>query len=59
MRTSEAATTSDQVDSMLILFCLLYLVLGIGTIVVMTRMFKRNPVEKELEDRHAEKGGVS
>lgn len=56
MKTSEAATTSGQVDLMLILFCLLYLVLGVGSIVVLRRMFRRNPVEKELEDRHAMKG---
>lgn len=59
MRTPEGATTSDHVDLMLILFSLLYLVLGIGTIVVMTRMFKKYPVEKELEDRTLEKGGVN
>lgn len=59
MRTPEAATTSDHVDYMLILFSVLYLILGIGTIVVMTRMFKKYPVEKELEDRMLEKGGVN
>ena len=42
---------------MLILFAGLYLILAIGTIVVLTRMFKRNPVERELDDRHAEKDG--
>ncbi|KAB2331148.1 cytochrome ubiquinol oxidase subunit I [Cytobacillus depressus] len=57
MRTSEAATTSGQVNLMLVLFAGLYLILGIGSIVVLTRMFRRNPVEKELEDRHAEIGG--
>ncbi|MFJ7973476.1 cytochrome ubiquinol oxidase subunit I [Psychrobacillus sp. NPDC096389] len=56
MRVKDAATTSEHVDTMLILFSLLYLVLGIGSIVVLTRMFRRNPVEKELADRHAEKG---
>lgn len=59
MRTIDAATTSEYVDMMLILFSLLYLILGIGTIVVMTRMFKKYPVEKELEDRMMEKGGVN
>lgn len=58
MRTSEAATTNNQVDLMLMLFCGLYIILGIGTIVVMSRMFKRNPVEQELKDREMEKGGV-
>ena len=53
----EAATTSGHVDTMLILFCLLYIVLGIGVIVVLRRMFRNNPVEREIEDREMEKGG--
>ncbi|WP_391204117.1 cytochrome ubiquinol oxidase subunit I [Psychrobacillus sp. L4] len=57
MRTSEGATTSEHVDIMLVLFAGLYLVLGVGSIVVLRRMFRNNPVEQELEDRHAEKGG--
>ncbi|WP_144511914.1 cytochrome ubiquinol oxidase subunit I [Bacillus sp. FJAT-22090] len=56
MRVKDAATTSEHVDTMLILFSGLYLILGVGSIVVLTRMFRRNPVEQELEDRHAEKG---
>ena len=57
MRVEDAATTSGHVDIMLYLFAGLYIVLGIGSIVVLTRMFKKNPVEQELKDRHAEKGG--
>ncbi|TQR17697.1 cytochrome ubiquinol oxidase subunit I [Psychrobacillus vulpis] len=57
MRTAEGATTSNNVDIMLILFSGLYLILGIGSVVVLRRMFRNNPVEQELEDRHAEKGG--
>ncbi|PZX03157.1 cytochrome bd-I ubiquinol oxidase subunit 1 apoprotein [Psychrobacillus insolitus] len=57
MRVEDAATTSGDVDIMLYLFAGLYIVLGIGSIVVLTRMFKKNPVEQELKDRHAEKGG--
>lgn len=57
MRVSEAATSSNHVDTMLWLFALLYLILGIGSIVVLTRMFRKNPVEKEIEDRQMEKGG--
>ncbi|MBS4191906.1 cytochrome ubiquinol oxidase subunit I [Bacillus sp. FJAT-49705] len=53
MKTENAATSSGQVDLMLILFSGLYLILGIGVIVVLRRMFKRNPVEKEIEDRQA------
>lgn len=57
MRTSEAATTSGQVDTMLWLFCGLYLVLGIGSVLVLGRMFRKNPVEQELADRASEKAG--
>lgn len=57
MRTEEAATTSGQVGTMLLLFCILYIILGIGSIVVLTRMFRKNPVEREIEDRNMEKGG--
>ncbi|MFD2208278.1 cytochrome ubiquinol oxidase subunit I [Virgibacillus halophilus] len=57
MRTSEGATTSNQVDLMLLLFCLLYLILGIGSIVVLIRMFRNNPIERELADRASAKGG--
>ncbi|CAM3211512.1 cytochrome ubiquinol oxidase subunit I [Filibacter tadaridae] len=57
MRTEDAATTSGQVDLMLILFALLYLILGVGSVVILTRMFRKNPVEQEIEDRETEKGG--
>lgn len=56
MRVEDAATTSPHVDIMLILFAGLYLVLGVGSIVVLSRMFRKNPVEQEIEDRHTEKG---
>jgi cytochrome d ubiquinol oxidase subunit I len=48
MRTSEGATTSDHVDTMLWLFSLLYLVLGITCVRVLTRMFRTNRAEDEL-----------
>ncbi|MDQ0218005.1 cytochrome ubiquinol oxidase subunit I [Peribacillus cavernae] len=57
MRTSEAATTSGQVDTMLLLFAGLYLILGIGSMVVLTRMFRKNTVEQELADRASDKAG--
>jgi cytochrome d ubiquinol oxidase subunit I len=57
MKVAEAATSSDHVDLMLLIFCVVYLILGIGSVVVLRRMFKRNPIEKEIADRHAEKGG--
>jgi cytochrome bd ubiquinol oxidase subunit I len=58
MRTSDAATTSGQVDTMLLLFSGLYLVLGIGSVVVLSRMFRKNTIEQELADRANEKGEV-
>lgn len=58
MKTSDAATSSNHVDTMLILFAGLYIILAIGSVVVLSRMFRSNPVERELEERHAEKGGV-
>ncbi|ERG66360.1 MULTISPECIES: cytochrome ubiquinol oxidase subunit I [Exiguobacterium] len=49
MRTSEAATTSANVGWMLIAFAILYAVLGVVTVLVLTRLFKDNPVGKELK----------
>lgn len=57
MKVSEGATTSGQVDLMIILFAGLYIILGIGTVVVLSRMYRRNPVEKELAARENAKGG--
>lgn len=57
MKTSEAATSSDQVGLMLILFAGLYLILGVGTVVVLRRMFRNYPVEQELMDRYPTQGG--
>ncbi|MFC4738292.1 cytochrome ubiquinol oxidase subunit I [Bacillus daqingensis] len=51
MRTSEGATTSGQVGLMLILFALLYTVLAVTCIGVLRKMFKRNPVEREMYKR--------
>lgn len=58
MRTKDAATSSGQVDLMLLLFSGLYLVLGIGSVVVLSRMFRKNTIEQELTDRAHEKGEV-
>ena len=49
MRTAEGATTSLHVDLMLILFIVLYTVLGITVMSVLRKMFKHNPPEQELE----------
>ncbi|SER74827.1 cytochrome ubiquinol oxidase subunit I [Salipaludibacillus aurantiacus] len=51
MTTAEGATTSSHVGLMLILFSVLYLVLGVTCAVVLRKMFKGNPVEHELEER--------
>ncbi|SHN05017.1 cytochrome ubiquinol oxidase subunit I [Gracilibacillus kekensis] len=55
LKTKDAATTSGQVDLMLYLFILLYLVLGFASAFVLIRMFKHNPVEQELLDRQKER----
>ena len=57
MKTFEGATTSGQVDLMLILFTALYVVLAMGSIVVLSRMFRQNTIEKELADHGLEKVG--
>lgn len=49
MTVEEAATSSNYVGLMSIVFFVLYIILGIGTIVVLRRIFKNNPVEKELK----------
>ncbi|MFD6440306.1 cytochrome ubiquinol oxidase subunit I [Peribacillus sp. NPDC060186] len=54
MRTAEAATKSSHVDTMLYLFILLYIVLAISTIIVLKRVFKANPLEKELKKQGIE-----
>ena len=57
MRTSEGATVSDHVDTMLIVFALLYVVLGLTAIRVLTRMFRNNKAEDEIAARGIEGGG--
>ncbi|WP_054950835.1 cytochrome ubiquinol oxidase subunit I [Numidum massiliense] len=57
MRTGEGATTADNVGTVFLAFVLLYLVLGIITVVILRRMFKNNPAEKELSER-AERGKI-
>lgn len=51
MRTDEAATTATGLEYLFIMFAMLYLILGIGCAVVLHRMFKKNPIEKELTAR--------
>jgi cytochrome bd ubiquinol oxidase subunit I len=54
MRTDQGATTSTGVEWLFIAFAILYIILGIGAAVVLHRMFKNNPIAKELAAR---KGG--
>ena len=51
MRTEEGATTATGVEYLFIAFSVVYIVLGIGSVVVLRRMFKNNPIEKELSSR--------
>jgi cytochrome bd ubiquinol oxidase subunit I len=51
MRTSEGATSSEHVGLMLILFALLYTVLGVTCAGVLRKMFRSNPVEREMYKR--------
>lgn len=57
MTVDEAATTSEHVGLMFILFALLYLILGIGTIVVLRKVFQNTPLEKELAEIESKQGG--
>jgi cytochrome d ubiquinol oxidase subunit I len=58
MKTAEGATDSPYVWILFIAFALLYIILLIGTGVVLTRMFKNNPVERELANLTVQKGGA-
>ncbi|OAH53632.1 MULTISPECIES: cytochrome ubiquinol oxidase subunit I [Bacillaceae] len=51
MKVAEAATRNDDVGITFVMFALLYLVLGVMTVVVLIKMFKNSPAEAELEKR--------
>ena len=51
MRTEQGATTATGVEWLFIVFSIVYLVLGIGSVIVLRRMFINNPVDKELAQR--------
>jgi cytochrome d ubiquinol oxidase subunit I len=57
MTTAEGATTSDSVEWMLVMFSILYIILGIGSVVTLHRIFKNNSIEKEIAARSS-KGEV-
>ncbi|PZE21482.1 cytochrome ubiquinol oxidase subunit I [Paenibacillus xerothermodurans] len=58
MRTVQGATTSAHVDWMLILFSLLYMVLGFSVVKILRGMFRSNTPEQEIEQRGIEGGRI-
>ncbi len=58
MKTADGATDSPHVWILFIAFIILYTILVIGSGVVLTRMFRKNPVERELEKLSIDKGGA-
>jgi cytochrome d ubiquinol oxidase subunit I len=56
MKTANGATTSTHVDTMLILFCFLYIILGFTVIKVLSNLFKNSDVQEELTARGIEGG---
>ncbi|TDG00751.1 cytochrome ubiquinol oxidase subunit I [Paenibacillus piri] len=56
MKTAEGATTAAHVDWMLLLFSLLYMVLGFTVWFILRRMFRTNTPEEELAKRGMEGG---
>ena len=57
MTTADAATTSGHVGYNGCPFCHTLLDFRCGSVVVLRRMFRKNPVEREIEDRDMQKGG--
>lgn len=57
MKVGEAATTSESVGPMLLLFAVLYLVLCLSCILVLSRMFRNKDVLTELRQAGLEGGG--
>ncbi|MCC3372239.1 cytochrome ubiquinol oxidase subunit I [Cohnella sp. REN36] len=49
MRVEEAATSSPSVRILFFLFLLLYIVLGMVSVLVLRRLFNNNPAETEME----------
>ncbi len=59
MTTAEGATDSDYVWLMFIIFAFVYFILMVGTAVVLTRMFRKNPVENELKKLREQRSEVA
>ncbi|MEC1180321.1 cytochrome ubiquinol oxidase subunit I [Metasolibacillus meyeri] len=56
MRTAEGATTATGVEYLFIAFAVVYFILGVGSVVILHRMFKNNPIDKELNSRQDGEG---
>ncbi|ELK44254.1 cytochrome ubiquinol oxidase subunit I [Halobacillus sp. BAB-2008] len=52
MTVAEGATTSPYVTQMFVLFAVLYLVLALGCILTLRKIFKGRPAELEMERRY-------
>ncbi|WP_394219801.1 cytochrome ubiquinol oxidase subunit I [Halobacillus trueperi] len=59
MTVAEGATTSPYVFSMFILFAAVYLVLGMGCLITLRKIFKGKPAELELEHRYPQTAAAS
>lgn len=59
MKVSEAATTSNSVGYMLILFVLLYIVLCASCIAVLVKLFRGKDVNEEMKQLGIPEGGRS
>ncbi|GJM82759.1 hypothetical protein HMSSN139_52550 [Paenibacillus sp. HMSSN-139] len=57
MKVGEAATTSESVGPMLLLFAVLYLVLCLSCVLVLSRMFRNKDALTELRQAELEGGG--
>lgn len=56
MRTAQGATTSTHVDTMLICFALLYIILGVTCVKVLRTMFRNHTPEEEMALRGIPRG---
>ncbi|WP_226578308.1 cytochrome ubiquinol oxidase subunit I [Halobacillus litoralis] len=59
MTVAEGATTSPYVFEMFVLFAVVYLVLGIGCLLTLRKIFKGRPAELELEHRYPQTAAAS
>ncbi|MMZ62196.1 putative cytochrome bd menaquinol oxidase subunit I [compost metagenome] len=50
MKVSEAATSSEHVGSMLILFIVLYIILCVSCIYVLAKLFRNKDVAEEMKE---------